>query len=51
MAVRSLQDEIALLSSSAEEKGVLPAVIPVEDIVVSDRVLKRCGVFSMDTGR
>ena len=42
MAVRSLQDEIALLSSSAEEKGVLPAVIPVEDIVVSDWVRMKC---------
>ncbi|MCQ1538215.1 DUF2284 domain-containing protein [Methanocalculus taiwanensis] len=42
MAVRSLDDEISLLSSYAEEMGVLPAVIPVEDIVVSDWVRMKC---------
>lgn len=42
MAVRSLDDEISLLSSYAEEKGVAWAVIPVEDIVVSDWVRMKC---------
>lgn len=35
MAVRSLDDERALLATNAEEHGAVPAIIPVEDIVVS----------------
>lgn len=42
MAKQNLSDELSLLSAFAEEKGGIPAIIPVGEIVVAEWVRMKC---------
>ncbi|RQD84015.1 MAG: DUF2284 domain-containing protein [Methanocalculus sp. MSAO_Arc2] len=42
MTIRSLDEEISILCAHAEERGAVPAVIPVDEIVVSEWVRLKC---------